>query len=318
MEVTFKIRRYDPITNGKGDHQSYTVDIDEDATVLDALVQIREEHDGSVAFRGSCRTGFCGDCTMRVNGKGAVTCRKLVGKSQKDGEISVEPIRLVNVIKDLVYDQDAFLFDKYKEVKPWIERASSEPDGEHLISSETTKDLQKVMSCTMCGLCDEGCTVLVVDKSFLGPAALTKAYRVVNDPRDSKTSRRLRELSEKRGMWDCTHCFEATEHCPKYIDPTDRIFSLRDEAIKRGIGTPRVHRHNESFAASVKSSGWLDEGRLAVETEGFFNPSGLFKLLPTALKAVMRGKAPMPFMHHKRPGAGKIKRIFEKWEATKK
>lgn len=318
MQVTFKIRRYDPFTNGKGEHQSYPLDLDEDATVLDALVQIREEHDGTVAFRGCCRSGFCGDCTMRINGKGKVTCRTLVSKVQKEAEVTVEPIRLVNVVKDLVYDQDAFLFDKYKEVKPWIEISSPEPQDEYLVPNETIKDLQKVMSCTMCGLCDEGCTVLVVDRSFLGPAALTKAYRVVYDPRDTKTHRRLKELSEKRGMWDCTHCFEATEHCPKFIDPTDRIFALRDKAIRYDIGTPRVTRHNDSFAASVKSSGWLDEGRLAVETEGLTNAVGLFRLLPTALRAIARRKAPIPFKHSKRPGAGYIKRIFEKWEATKR
>ena len=318
MQVTFKIRRYDAATDGKGEHQSYSLDVDEDTTVLDALVQIRDEHDGTLSFRGSCRSGFCGDCTMRINGKGKVICRTPVSKAVKDGEITAEPIRLVNVLKDLVYDQDAFLFDKYREVKPWIERSDAEPEGEYLIPNETIQDLRKVMSCTMCGLCDEGCTVLVVDRSFLGPAALTKAYRVVKDPRDTKIEGRLKDLSAKRGMWDCTHCFEATEHCPKYIDPTDRIFALRDEAIRRNIGTPRVSRHNDSFAVSVKSSGWLDEGRLAVETEGLMNPVGLFRLLPTALKAIRRGKAPIPFKHSKRPRADRIKRIFEKWEATKK
>ena len=110
--------------------------------------------------------------------------------------------------------------------------------------------------------------MLVIDKTFLGPAALTKAFKSVADPRDRVTVRRLNELSQKGGMWDCVHCFEATEHCPKGIDPTDRILSLRDEAIKRGIGTPRVVRHNESFAKSIKSSGWLDEARLAIESEG--------------------------------------------------
>ena len=132
------------------------------------------------------------------------------------------------------------------------------------------------------------------------------------------TKQRLEHLSQKRGMWDCVHCYEATEHCPKGIDPTDKIMSLRDKAIKWGIGPPRVVRHNDSFAASVKSSGWLDEGRLAIETEGFLNVPGLLKLMPTALKALAHHKAPLPFLHHKRPGAKHIKRIFKRWEGNGK
>ena len=62
----------------------------------------------------------------------------------------------------------------------------------------------------------------------------------------------------------------------------------------------------------------MDEGRLAVESEGLTNVSGLMKLLPTAAKAMVRGKAPIPYMHSKRPGAEQIKRIFEKGEAEKK
>jgi succinate dehydrogenase / fumarate reductase iron-sulfur subunit len=318
MNITFKVRRYGPSTNGKGEHQSYSIDVDADTTVLDALTQIRDEQDGTLAFRGSCRSGFCGDCSMRVNGKAKWTCRMTVGKAEKDGEISLEPPRLVTVVKDLMYDQETFMFDKYKAVKPWIEPSGPVPEGEYLVPQKSIRDIQRAMSCTLCGLCDEGCTVLVVDKTFLGPAALTKAYRVMADPRDGKMARRLMDLSQKRGMWDCVHCFEATEHCPKGIDPTDLIFAMRDEAIKRGIGTPRVVRHNDSFAASVKSHGWLDEARLAIETEGFLNPVGLARLLPTALRAMAKRKAPMPYLHSKREGADKIKRIFKKWEATKK
>ena len=178
--------------------------------------------------------------------------------------------------------------------------------------------MQEASSCTLCGMCDEGCTVLVIDKTFLGPAALTRAFKPVADPRDKVIERRLSELSEKRGMWDCVHCFEATEHCPKGIDPTDRILSLRDEAIKRGIGTPRVVRHNDSFAKSIKSSGWLDEARLAIESEGLTNIGGLMHLVPTAAKAMAHRKAPLPYLHKKRPGAKHIKRIFETWEKGSK
>src|SRR5256885_12690909 len=63
--------------------------------------------------------------------------------------------------------------------------------------------------------CDEGCSVIPFDNTFLGPAALTKAYRFVSDPRDGARAHRLRAIGEPRGMWDCVHCFEADEHCPR-------------------------------------------------------------------------------------------------------
>ena len=130
------------------------------------------------------------------------------------------------------------------------------------------------MRCTQCGLCDQGCTVLVVDKTFVGPAALTKAYRAVADERDSRKRQRLDKLSLPRGMWDCTHCFEASEHCPKYIEPTDRIFDLHDMAIKAEAGPPKVVHHYKSFASSVKAHGWLDEGRLGYRNGGVHEREG--------------------------------------------
>jgi succinate dehydrogenase / fumarate reductase iron-sulfur subunit len=175
-------------------------------------------------------------------------------------------------------------------------------------------DVRKAMSCYYCGLCDVGCTALPVDSHFLGPAALTKASRFVFDPRDRDTRERLRLLEQPKGIWDCVHCFEASEHCPRSIAPTDRIVAMRDLAFKTGITNEKVARHHKSFAASVKESGWVDEGRLAIESEGLTNIAGLIKLLPTAVKATARGKAPIPYVHPKRPGADRIKKIFEKGE----
>ena len=238
METTFKVHRYDPATDGKGQLRSYTLDIEEDATVLDALMRIREEQDSTLAFRGTCRTGFCGDCTMRISRKAGIACCTTVASARRDGEISVEPIRLINVAKDMMFDMEAMVYDKYKSVEPWIVPAEPQPEREHIMSNEDVQRLRKTMSCTMCWLCDEGCTTMVVDKKFVGPAALTKAYRVVSDPRDSRTRERLLKLGDTHGLWDCCHCFEASEHCPKGIDPTDRILDLRDQAIKENVGKP--------------------------------------------------------------------------------
>jgi succinate dehydrogenase / fumarate reductase iron-sulfur subunit len=320
MEVTFKVHRYDPATDDKGQSQAYTLDIEENATVLDALMSIREEQDSTLAFRGSCRTGFCGDCTMRVSRSNCISCMTTVGSVVKDGEITVEPIRLIKPAKDMMYDVEEMVYKKYRSVDPWIEPIGPQQPHlkEHQLNNEEVQRLRKAMSCTMCWLCDEGCSTMVVDRKFVGPAALTKAYRSVFDPRDGRTEERLHKLSEDHGLWDCCHCFEASEHCPKGIGPTERIFDLRDKAIKAGAGNSTVKNHYTSFAASVKKDGWLDEGRLAIETEGLMNVKGQLKQLPLGLKALRKGKMPKPYLlHEKREGADRIGRIFDKWEAKK-
>ena len=319
MEVTFKVYRKDPEKDGKPGRSNYTLELAEDATVLEALLKIRDESDSTLAFRGCCGRGYCGDCMMRVNGSARLACTAKVPDYTKRGpEISLDPLRNVPVIKDLVFDWDAFMWNKIKAVKPWLDPDDSPVNGETVIADAEMKDLRKVMSCFYCGMCDEGCTVLPVDFDFLGPAALTKAYRLAFDPRNKDSRERVKIVEKPKGIWDCVHCYEADEHCPRGIEPTKRIVALRDRAFNSGITHEAVARHHASFAASVKESGWLDEGRLAVESEGLRNVKGLMKLLPTAAKALSRGKAPIPYMHSKRPDADKIKKIFEKAEQEEK
>lgn len=320
MHVTFNVTR-NATGNGKSTLQTYEVEAPERATVLDGLLTIRHEQDGSLGFRSSCEWGICGGCAMRINKKGRLACMLPVESIAKNNTISVEPIRCAPVAQDVRLDMERFHWRKHKQVEPWLQPAAQAPGGEQIIKDADLEQTRLAMRCHNCGLCDEGCTVIVVDEEFLGPAAITKAYRFTSDPRDAHHLRRLRNISEPGGIWDCTHCFEANGHCPQNIEPTDRIFDLRDRAIAIGIksGTlnPKVARHYDSFVNSLKKSGWLDEGRLAIETEGYGNVKGLLNLLPTAMKAMKRGKAPMPFMHPKRPGAEHITKIIKKVEGDR-
>lgn len=311
MEVTFKVRRHDPRSGGEPSQQEYTVDAAPGATVFDALVQIREEQDGSLGFRGNCARGFCGDCVVRMNGKLTLSCLTPVEKTVKDGVIAVDSAPYARPAKDVMYDNQTFLWDKYRAMKPWL---VSDGKPSKPVTEEAMAEVRTTMRCTMCGLCDFGCTVIDVDQAFMGPAALTKAYRFMLDPRDTATKERLTMAGEPKGMWDCVHCWEASEHCPVGIEPTHRIMDMRDLAVRHGVksGTqnPKVARHYDSFAKSVKESGWLDEFKITLDTEGIL---GSLRLAPIALKALTRGKVAV--IHPKRSGAEHIRRIFEKVEA---
>ncbi len=315
MEITLVVQRFDPDVDTATRKQSYQFEIDGDATLLDAMRKVQEEQDPSLAFRGHCATGLCGDCAMRAAGESVLACcTTMTALTKKGPEVPVVPIRNMPILKDMVYDMEKFLFAKVKAVQPWLSDGDA-PREEYIVADKDLEEVRRSIECVMCGLCDEGCVVINVDDSYLGPAAITKGFRFTYDPRDHNLGERLALLDGKGGVWDCASCFEANGHCPKNLRPTDKVLEVREQSIRHGIQNPGAARHYNSFAASVESSGWLDEGRLALESEGLTNIPGLLRLAPTAIRAIRKGKAPLPYLHHKRPGADQIRRIFQKARA---
>jgi succinate dehydrogenase / fumarate reductase iron-sulfur subunit len=312
MEVRLKVKRFDPEGDGEQGHQTYTVDMPPNATVLDSLIEVREYQDGSLALRCSCRSAICGSCNMRINGRARLACktqvRSLVDEAE---EILVEPSGNMPVIKDLVVDMAPF-WNKVRAVKPWLQPEGLPPEREYLVPNESMAALGEVMNCIMCGACVSDCTSLEVDETFLGPAALAKAYRFVGDPRDASYAGRLRELSEPSGMWDCTRCNFCVEVCPKDVKPMDQILKLRSLAVNSGIKNNNGSRHTIAFMELVNNNGRLDEFRLPVYTEGKFNIIGQLSYLPSAPRMIRAGKMP-PAFPHKIGGIKHVKRIFKRF-----
>ena len=152
--------------------------VPETATVLDALIQIREDMDGTLSLRCSCRSAICGSCAMRVNGHAVLACQTKASESlDSEGIITVEPAGVMPVMKDLVVNFDPF-WEKIRTVEPYLQPQGPEPEGEYIASNESMLHLSGVTACIMCGACVSDCTVLEVDPTFLGPAALAKAYRL--------------------------------------------------------------------------------------------------------------------------------------------
>ncbi|MBI4529904.1 MAG: succinate dehydrogenase iron-sulfur subunit [Candidatus Latescibacteria bacterium] len=320
MLVNMKVRRYDPESDAPPRYQAYSLDVPRYTTVLDALIQIREEIDGTLALRCSCRSAICGSCAMRINGRARLACKtKILTLAPHGEEVVVEPGGNLPVIKDLVVDMTPF-WNKIKAVQPWLQPAGQPPEREYIVPNERMLDLAGVMDCIMCGACVMDCTVFdaelqmgkPTDTTFLGPAALAKAYRFVGDPRDSATNDRLRVLSEATGIWDCTHCFECVEVCPKHVAPMERILALRRAATEAGFTDNSGSRHSEAFADSVRQSGWLNEFTLIQKSIGF-NIGELLRLLPGGMRMLFRGKTPSP-IHRPLPQVESVRRIFDTFE----
>ncbi len=318
MQVTLDVKRFNPeVPNAQPYRQEYTLEIEEYFTILDTLTRIREYIDPTLSLRCSCRSYVCGSCAMRIGGHAKLACKtKVVNVVDAKGRVTVEPMRNLPVVKDLVADMKPF-WNKVYAVDPWLQPQATIPEREYIVPNAAMLHLTEVMNCIMCGVCVSDCTVLEVDPTFLGPAALAKAYRFVGDPRDAASTARLNKLNERSGMWDCTRCYECVEVCPKGVAPMYRIMGLRDKAIQAGITNTNGARHAEVIADSVKHTGWLNEFWLLPKTYGMFNPLSLPSLLgalPVAFRAWRHKKLP-PMNHKAVPGIGGIRRIFEKSEA---
>ena len=270
MEVKLKVKRFDP-EKPKDNiwYQDYNIDIHPSSTILDALINIREEVDGTLGLRCACRASICGSCGMKVNGQAKLVCKTRVEEIAPKGEILlIEPMGNHTVIRDLIVDLDTF-FAKIEQITPYLQPDSEPEAGEFIVSNESMDKLLTEMNCIMCGLCVSECTVLEVDKTFIGPAALAKASRFVYDPRDDQTDQRLNYLNDEQGgIWDCTRCLQCVEVCPKGVSPMDRIMDLRESAIEIGVKKTHGYHHTNSFEKSVTANGRLDETSLAIESEG--------------------------------------------------
>ena len=322
MDVKIKVRRYDSDAPRPESYwQEYALSIEDTATVLGALIKIREEIDGTLTLRCSCRSSICGSCAVRINGHGRLACKtQLVDSLDANNTVVVEPAGNMPVLRDLVVNFDLF-WDKIRAVDPYLKPEVAEPVGEYLASNESMLHLSEVTACIMCGACVSDCTVLEVDPSFLGPAALAKAYRFTADPRDGDANGvsrdRLRALNQPSGMWDCTRCNECVEACPKGVAPMDRIMALREQAIDAGFRNTNGARHTEFFTESVGHSGRLDELRLAMKSVGMTNVPALLSFVPVGWRALTHGK--MPSLVHKNiDNVEQVRRLYQRLEQNKK
>jgi succinate dehydrogenase / fumarate reductase iron-sulfur subunit len=315
MKVTLRLQRFDPESKAPSpEFQEFDLELNEVSTVLDAVIKVHEEIDGTVAVRYSCRSSICGSCGMRINGSAALGCKTRVRDvAGEGGVINVEPVGNMPVIKDLVVEFQPF-WEKIRAVDPYLRTIDPEPEAEYPATNETMVDLLGVVNCIMCGCCVSDCTVLEVDANFLGPAALAKAYRFIGDTRDGTTEERLKKLNdESGGMWDCTRCLKCVEVCPKDVAPMERIMQMRDEAIKAGNTNTAGYRHTESFYKSVRKNGRLDETRLALDSAGWKNIPRLLDLAPVGIAALRKGKLP-PLIPHKAENKEKITDLYRKVE----
>lgn len=231
--VTVRVQRFNPDNDQKPWLQDFSVPMTPATTILDALNYIKAELDGSLTYRRSCRHAICGSCAMNVNGKNMLVCNTpLSSKLTKDNQITIKPLPYLPIIKDMVVDRTSF-WEQYMRVKPWLMPVDNTPDKEFRVSPEEVAALNQAETCIMCGACYSSCQVIALNKKYIGPHALLKSFLRVLDPRDSRPAERLEDVAGSDGVYRCHTIFNCIDACPKGLNPTQAIETLRKLAQKR-------------------------------------------------------------------------------------
>ncbi|MDO8491132.1 MAG: succinate dehydrogenase iron-sulfur subunit [Dehalococcoidia bacterium] len=232
-DATLRVFRFQPGQDEKPRFDTYHVQAKSGMTVLDALFQVLDDQDGSLAFRYSCRGAICGSCAMYINGSYRLACQTQLANLGA-GPVSVNPLPHLPIIKDLAVDMAPF-FDKYEKVMPYLLGEERPPEKEFQQSIDQRKKIDEAIDCILCGCCYSSCPSVWTNKSYLGPAALTKAYRFVADSRDKAYDERLAIVSGEEGVWRCHTIFNCVEACPKKINCTYSIQELKKKTLTRRL-----------------------------------------------------------------------------------
>ena len=270
MNIVLNIERFNPLADKEPYMQEYRVEIDPEQRVLDALIEIKRNQDGTLAFRRSCAHGVCGSDAMRINGKERLACKTLL-KDVVDadgGVVEILPLKHLPVERDLMVDQSKF-FSNYRSVQPYLlskenlvtapgpnvqagsytpspksglaagtegavgSSSDSEVQGGEFLQSPAERALfDEATKCILCAACYSACPVLDKNPNFVGPAAIVQAARFINDSRDLGLEPRLKVLDEPDGVWPCENHFECTRVCPREIKITKLINQTKRQIKK--------------------------------------------------------------------------------------
>jgi len=216
-----------------GQFREYAVPRRESQTVLDVVMHIQREIDATLAYRYACRVGMCGSCAMMVNGVARWTCRTHVDAVAREGRLEVAPLRNLPVLRDLATDLSVF-FDRWERALGRFRGTRTRRDDFERVApqSPARRAADAGIECIGCGVCHASCDVVAQNPDYLGPAALNRAWTLLNDERDAARAERLRAVAGDAGCHACHTQMGCTERCPKRIAPTASIAGLKRELAR--------------------------------------------------------------------------------------
>jgi fumarate reductase iron-sulfur subunit len=223
MKRTIQIEclRYHPETDAAPRYQTYEVPFTDDLSVLQGLQYIKDQLDGSLTFRWSCRMAICGSCGQMVNGVPVLGCETFL-RDYYPGKVRVEPLNHFPIVRDLAIDQTDFL-EKLESVKPYVISSKVPQQGTFVQTPRQMEDYYQYSKCINCLLCYAACPQYGLNSSFTGPGALALLHRYNADSRDEGKSERMKVVNSEDGVWGCTLVGYCSEVCPKGVDPARAV-----------------------------------------------------------------------------------------------
>ncbi len=219
-----------------GDWHAYRVPAAANQTVLDVVTWIQRHREPNLAYRFACRVGVCGSCAMSVNGEPRWTCRTHVQDAARDGVLRIGPLRNLPLVRDLACDMAPF-FDRWQEAGGRFVPSSDRHADIAAISPESParRIADAAIQCINCAVCYAACDVVQWKPDYLGPAALNRAWSLVNDERDAGNKDRLRAVAGDAGCHNCHSQHNCTRYCPNQLDPGASIAGLKRTTMKAAL-----------------------------------------------------------------------------------
>src|SRR5512132_323514 len=208
VRLTVRVRRFNPEVSQDSWWDEFEVEADPLERLVEVLHQIKWHLDGTLTFRRSCAHGICGSDAMLIDGRNQLACKVLA--QDVAPRVTIEPIRGLAVLKDLIVDMDPFM-DGYRSILPYLVNDSGEPEKERRQSPEDRHRYDDTTKCILCAACTTSCPVFWGDETYVGPAAIVNAHRFIYDSRDEGGQERMKILSEKTGVFRCRTTFNCTE-----------------------------------------------------------------------------------------------------------
>ena len=228
VTLTLKIRRFNPEISQDSWWDEFTVQADPLDRLVEVLHQVKWYHDGTLSFRRSCAHGICGSDAMLINGRNALACKLLV--DDVGPKVTIEPIRGLPVLKDLIVDMDPFLEGYKSRAAVPDQRLAASPRRNACSRPRSAPDSTTRRSASCAPRARPRARSSGATRATSGPAAIVNAHRFIFDSRDEAGRERLKILSEKTGVFRCRTTFNCTDACPRGIQVTKAI-----QEVKRSI-----------------------------------------------------------------------------------
>ena len=270
--ITVRVRRAD------GALAAFRVPYRKRMRVLDALISIAEDEAPDLAFRWFCGSKMCGTCAVRMNGREVLACWEAV-----EPEMTIEPLRNLPVVRDLVVDRAPF-DRKVEALEPWLERPAPYPGFPEPLTHTTMKGASKALDCIGCMCCYSACPVIGLGDltDFAGPAPLVQLGQTALDPRNDpgKVARSL----ARTGIFNCVSCYKCEEVCPAAIPIVTQV--IEPLKAKAALLVPGMAKHAQALRAIVAERGIVDPTALVLRVRGLKAMREWLR----ALRLLVRGK----------------------------